>query len=52
MFALDILVVVTVTFGVKILLKCTCVQEVVVQLGDVSRGFARHAGRQKVIILS
>ena len=34
---------------VKILLKCACGQEEVVQLGDVSRGFGRHADEQKVI---
>ena len=27
----------------KILLKCACGQENVVQLGDMSRGFGRHA---------
>ena len=37
---------------VKILLKCSCGQEEAVQLGDVSRGFGRHANRQKVIVVN
>ena len=37
---------------VKILLKCACGQEEVVQLGNVSRGFGRHAGLQKVIVVN
>ena len=37
---------------VKILLKCACCQEEVVQLGDVSRGFDRHSDGQKVIVVN
>ena len=36
----------------KILLKCTCGQEKVVKLGDVSSGFDRHAVGQKVIVVN
>ena len=36
----------------KILLKCACGQENVVQLGDMSRGFGRHADGQKVIVVN
>ena len=43
MFVPDILVVI-VTW-VKILLKCACGQEEVMQLGNVSRGFGRHDDR-------
>ena len=32
----------------RILLKCACGQKEVVQLGDVSRVFERHADGQKV----
>ena len=49
MFVPDILVIVT---WVKISLRCACGQEEVVQLGDVSRGFGRHADWQKVIVLN
>ena len=41
MFVPDILVVIVTL--VKISLKCACCQEEVVQLGDVSREFGRHA---------
>ena len=34
------------------ILKCACGQEEVVQLGDVSRGFSRHADRWKVIVVN
>ena len=37
---------------VKILLKCSCGQEEVVQFGDVSRGFGRHTDGQKVIVVN
>ena len=37
---------------VKILLKCAFGQEEVVQLGEVSRGFGRHADGQKVIAVN
>ena len=36
----------------KILLKCACDQEQVVQSGNVSRGFHCHADRQKVIVVN
>ena len=36
----------------KILLKCACSQEEVVQLGHVSRGFGCHADGYKVIIVN
>ena len=41
MFLPDILV--EIITWVKISLKCACGQEEVVQLGDVIRGFGRHA---------
>ena len=41
MFVPDILVVIV--LWMKIYLKCACGQEEVVQLGDVSREFGRHA---------
>ena len=37
---------------VKLLLKWACGQEEVVQLGDVSRGFDRHADGQKVTVVN
>ena len=37
---------------VNILLKCACGQEEMVQLGNVSRKFGRHAGGQKVIVVN
>ena len=37
---------------VNILLKCACGQEEMVQLGDVSREFGRHADGQKVIVVN
>ena len=38
--------------GVKISLKCACGQEEVVQLGNVSRGFGRHADGYQVIVVN
>ena len=49
MFGSDILVAI-VTWE-KIPLKSTCVKEELVQLGDASRGFSRHANGQKVIVV-
>ena len=37
---------------VKILLKCTCDQEELVQLDDVSRGFGCHANGQKGLVIN
>ena len=37
---------------VKILLKCICDQEDLLLLGDVSRGFARHADGQIVLVVN
>ena len=34
------------------MLKCACGQKEVVQLGDVSRVFERHADGQKVIVVN
>ena len=50
MFVSDILVVI-VTWG-KISLKCAYSQEELVQLGDVSKGFCRHADGQKIIVVN
>ena len=50
MFLPDILV--EIITWVKISLKCACGQEEVVQLGDVIRGFGRHADGQKVIAVN
>ena len=36
----------------KILLKCVCGQEEVVQLGNVSTRFDRHADGQKVTVVN
>ena len=33
-------------------LKCTCGQEDVMQLGNVSSGFGHHADGQKVIVVN
>ena len=37
---------------VKILVKCACGQEEVVQLGDVNRWFGCHTDGQKVIVVN
>ena len=37
---------------VKILLKCTCSQEEVSQLGDVNRGFGHHTDGHKVVVVN
>ena len=36
----------------KISLKHASSQEKVVQLGDLNRGFGRHSGRKKVIVVN
>ena len=37
---------------VKILLQCTCGQEELVQLDDVSRGFGCHTNGQKDLVVN
>ena len=52
MFVADILVVIVTRVRWKYCLKCQYDQEELVQLGDVSIGFGRHADGQKVLVVN